>query len=288
MKEKILELLEDKGDLPVLPDILIKLQNLLKDPDVGVVDVVRLLELEPTLAGNILQISNSAYYKTGYEKITTLLMAVNKLGLDSITQIVFSLEITKLFSKADSVDMTQFWKHSLAVANLTQMMAVYTNLMNHLGNSYLSGLMHDVGITVFSYLIPDEYTNFLKTVDGNQDPLEKQEQNRFGIDHQELGALFIEKWWKLDPVIVGAVQHHHSLNQENNRAKTQEEQCQLLVYLANRISIDHEHANGINCYHEAFDPTELEILELSPDDVVKMKNDVKTTIAQSVNLLGHK
>ncbi len=99
MKAKILELVENKGDLPVLPDILIKLQNLLKNPDVSVVDIVRLIELEPTLAGNILKIANSAYYKTGYQQITTLLMAVNKLGLDKIKELVFSLEIIKLFSK---------------------------------------------------------------------------------------------------------------------------------------------------------------------------------------------
>ncbi len=282
MRENILELLESKGDLPVLPDILIKLQTLLKNPDVSIVDVVRLIELEPTLAGNILQISNSAYYKTGYEQITTLLMAVNKLGLDKIKQIVFSLEITKLFSKADFIDMTQFWKHGLATANLTQMMTVYTNLLGNLGNAYLSGLMHDIGITVFCYLIPDDYADFLKGVGKNRVPFETQEKNRFGIDHQELGALFIEKWWKLDPVIVEAVRHHHS----QSKGISQEDQCQLFVYLANRISISHGHTNGIQCQHEAFDPEELEILGLSPEDIVKMRNDVKMAIAQSLNLLG--
>lgn len=282
MREKILELLEDKGDLPVLPDILIKLQAQLKNPDVSIVDVVRLIELEPTLAGNILQISNSAYYKTGYEKITTLLMAVNKLGLDNIKQIIFSIEITKLFSKIDFIDMQQFWKHGLAVANHTQTMAVYTNLLGNLGNAYLSGLMHDAGITVFNYLIPDEYADFLKNIDKNIVTLEEQEKKMFGIDHQELGAIFIEKWWKLDPEIVRAVRHHHSPCKEKN----QEDQCQSLVCLANSMSIDHGHTNSIQCYHEAFDPVELEILGLSPEEIEKMTNNVKTAIAQSLSLLG--
>ncbi len=283
MKEKILELVENKGDLPVLPDILIKLQNLLKNPDVSVVDIVRLIELEPTLAGNILKIANSAYYKTGYQQITTLLMAVNKLGLDKIKELVFSLEIIKLFSKTRLLDITQFWKHGLAVANLTQMLAVYTNvLMKNLGTVYLSGLMHDVGIMVFCYVIPDEYAAFLKDIEKDQIPFEKAEKNAFGIDHQQLGAHFIEKWWQVDPIIVQAVQNHHS----PGKGIDEEEQCQLLVHLANGICIDHGQTNGIHCYREDFDKQELEVLSLSPEDIGKMTNDVKTAIAQSMNLLG--
>jgi HD-like signal output (HDOD) protein len=281
MRTKILEQLEEKGDLPVLPDILIKLQSLLSDPGTGVIDVVRLIELEPTLAGNILQISNNAYYKTGYEQITTLLMAVNKLGLDKIKQIAFSLEITKLFSKTRGIDMAQFWKHGLAVANLTQIMAVYANLPLNVSNAYLSGLMHDCGITVFSYLIPEEYTSFLNHAGVEPIPLEKQETDRFGIDHQELGARFIEKWWQLDQEIIEAVRHHHSpdLNRPDKN------QGCLPVYLANKLSITHGHTNGVQCMLPPFDAAELDILELTPDDVVRMTDDVKTAIAQSINLL---
>ena len=284
MKTTLLELVEKKGKLPVLPDILVKLQNLLKDPDAGIVDIVRLIELEPTLAGNILKIANSAYYTSGYQKITTLLMAVNKLGLDKIKQIAFSLEIIKIFSKTDLVDMTQFWKHSLAVANLTQMMAVYTNvLLSNLGIVYLSGLMHDVGVLVFCYIIPDEYSDFLKDVDKHQTPFEKQEKNRFGLDHQELGAHFIKKWWKVDHLIAEAVQNHHSPCKGNKN----EHQCRQLVYLANRLCISHGQPNGINCHNQDFDTKELEILGLSQENIGKMANDVKTAIAQSVNLLGN-
>lgn len=284
MKSKILELVESKGDLPVLPDILIKLQHLLKDPDAGIVDVVRLIELEPTLAGNILRISNSAYYKTGHEQITTLLMAVNKLGLDKIRQIAFSLEIIKLFPKSDLLDMTQFWKHSLAAANLTQMMAVYTNtLLSNLGTAYLSGLMHDAGILVFCYVVPKEYAAFLKDVKKKSSLFEEQERNAFGIDHQQLGAYFIKKWWKVDDMIVQAVGHHHSLPLENKGVG----QCQRLVYLANRLCTGHGHTNGIVCHHETYDPSELEVLGLPEENIAKMAGDVKIAIAQSMNLLGY-
>ena len=285
MKAQLLEMLETKGKLPVLPDILVKLQNLLGDPDAWVVDVVRLIELEPTLAGNILSIANSAYYTTGHQKITTLLMAVNKLGLDKIKQVVFSLEIIKLFEKTKLLDMTQFWKHSLAVANLSQMMAVYTNrLLSHLGTVYLSGLMHDVGIIVFCYIIPDDYADFLADAEKKQNRFETLEKNRFGIDHQEIGAHFIEKWWKVDPLIAEAVRNHHT----HCSGTTPEEQCRQLTYMANRICIAHGQANGINCLSEPFKPQEMEPLGLSPDDVGKMKNDVKTAIAQSASLLEHR
>lgn len=284
MKAKILDLVDNKGDLPVLPDILIKLQSLLKNPDAGIVDVVRLIELEPTLAGNILKIANSAYYKTGYQQITTLLMAVNKLGLEKIKQLVFSLEIIKLFSKTSVIDMRPFWKHSLAVANLAQMLAVYSNLlMKNLGTAYLSGLMHDVGIMVFCYVIPDEYATFLKSVAKKQIPFELQEEKAFGINHPELGAYFIKKWWQVDSMIINAVENHHALCTPDS----EEEQCRLMVHLANRICVDHGQTNGIDCYSDKFNAQELEVLSLSPEDIDKMTKDVKTAIAQSVSLLGN-
>ncbi len=282
MKQKILDLVKNHGDLPVLPDILIKLQTLLKNSDVEIVDIVRLIELEPTLAGNILKIANSAYYKTGYQQITTLLMAVNKLGLDKIKQIVFSLEIMKLFSKTGLIDATRFWKHGLAVANLAQMLAVYSNApLKNLGAVYLAGLMHDVGIMVFCYLVPEPYAAFLKQLQSREVLLEKQEKQAFGINHQELGAYFIEKWWQMDDMIVQAVLDHHSPDRENRETGS----CALMVHLANRICTGYGHHNGISSYHALFSPDELKVLGLSARDIEKMTNDVKTVIAQSVNLL---
>lgn len=69
--------------------------------------------------------------------------------------------------------------------------------------------MHDIGIMVFCYLIPDEYIEFLRSVQDEEVPLEVREYKKFGIDHPELGAVFIKKWWQVDDHILQAVRYHH-------------------------------------------------------------------------------
>jgi HD-like signal output (HDOD) protein len=283
-KEKILAALEKNGDLPVLPDILARLQDLLNRSDVHSSDIVRLIELEPVLAGMILNIANSAFYKSGYQEIDTLLMAVNKLGFDKIQQLIFSLKLTRLFSGISHLDRFQFWKHSLGVAHFTQMLANYTTKIpasvRHA--AYLSGLMHDVGIIVFCYLIPEEYAAFLKDIKNEGTSFETLEMETFGIDHNDLGARFIHRWWRMNKLIVQAVRHHRFPFAGNDEEKI----CQQLVHLANGICTLYGEFNGIDETHEPFHEGAWEALNLSLKDTEGMMADVSTAISQSVEMLG--
>ncbi len=283
MREKILDLIQKRGDLPVFPDILIKLQNVLNDPETGISDISRLIELDPTLAGNILKVSNSVHYRTGYVEIDTLTMAVNKLGLEKIRQLVFSLEISKMFSQTQLINPLQFWKHCLAVANFTQMLSQYTKVTPKIQNiAHLSGLMHDIGIMVMSYVIPEEYSFFLKNLSKEEIPIEKQETKAFGIDHQEVGARFIKKWWKIDNQIVQSVLFHHLPFSGTQKEK----QCQQLVHLANGICTSFGQSNSVDCFSEVFNSGAFEALGLSLEDVEKMMEDVQVSVNQAVELLG--
>ncbi len=283
MRKKILERIETQGDLPPFPDILLKLQTVLDDPDAGMSDVARIIELDPALSGKILNLSNSAFYHTGYIEIDTLSMAVNKLGLEKIRQLAFSLEMTKLFLDVKLVRPRQFWAHCLSVANFTQMLSQYSDVSSKIRNiAYLAGLMHDIGIMVMVYLIPKTYARFLKGLEKASIPLEKQEFNAFGIDHQEAGARYIEKWWHLDDQIVTAVRNHHLpfIGSAN------EQKCQQLVHLADGICNSYGQSNGIACYSEVFNPGAWEALGLSLDDVEKMMADIHVSVNQAMELLG--
>ncbi len=283
MREKILNLIEKRGDLPAFPDIIIKLQKVLDNPDTNISDIAKLIEMDPILSGNILRVANSALYRSRYQDIYTLRMAVNKLGLEKIRQLVFSLKISKLFDKVELINPLQFWKHALAVANFTQMLSRYTDVSPNTQNiAHLSGLMHDIGIMVMCYLIPDEYARFLKNLSKEDIPLQKQEIKAFDIDHQEVGATFIEKWWKVDPQIIQAVRYHHFPFTGTEKEKL----CQQLVHLANGICVSYGQSNGVECFSEVFNPGAWEALGLSLDDVEKMMDDVQVSVNQAMELLG--
>ncbi len=124
MREVILKLLEEKGELPPLPDIVLRLQKLLKDRNTNAKTVAGLIEIEPILAGKVLNLSNSVYYSRSAKLIKTLPVAVTKLGFKMIIKLVYSLKLTKLFSDNTVLDSTQFWHHSLEPGTDSQVIGI--------------------------------------------------------------------------------------------------------------------------------------------------------------------
>ncbi|MBT5470468.1 MAG: HDOD domain-containing protein [Nitrospina sp.] len=242
MREKILESLQQKGDLPPLPKVLLALQKLKNDPDCNVDDISRLIKADMVLTGKLVTLSNNVFFSGGRDKAEDIEEAIVRLGIKMVLDLCYSVEVPKSFSKIKSFDQTQFWKHSLAVGYLTRMLA--NELLEDpasLEASFLAGLMHDVGILVFDYLVPDEYFAFLhkKDISGSGQPLEALEMETFGINHQELGALFLKKWWELPPIVTDSVTTHHEDYTDGNKKITLVEVLSAANKLANENEISH-------------------------------------------------
>ncbi|MEK9628963.1 MAG: HDOD domain-containing protein [Nitrospinota bacterium] len=244
MREQIINLLQQKGELPPLPEVLLELEKLINDPDCNVDDIHRLIKADMVLTGKVVTLANNVYFSGGREKADGIEEAIVRLGLKMVLDLCYSVEVPKAFKKIKSFDQNQFWKHSLAVGYLTRMLA------NHLLDdpealeaSFLAGLMHDVGILVFDYLIPEEYNEFLheKDLSNSAEPLEVLELKKFGIDHQELGGMFLEKWWKLLPFITTAVTIHH----KNYEGQDKEISLTEILSAANKIANEHGIAHPI-------------------------------------------
>ena len=62
MKEKLLALVEEKGDLPPLPEILINLERKVNDPDCDILEISAIIETEPVLAGRLIRLANSVLF----------------------------------------------------------------------------------------------------------------------------------------------------------------------------------------------------------------------------------
>ncbi|MBF0102016.1 MAG: HDOD domain-containing protein, partial [Desulfobacterales bacterium] len=176
MREQIIKLLHQRGDLPPFPDLLIQLKKLLDKPDVSIPELIKIIELDAALVGKILKLANSAFYSSSVSAISSISLAVMKLGLIKIKHLIYSLELSELFTDNRILDYKQFWEHSIAVANFTEQVATYIHASREVQDkAYMAGLMHDVGIMVFAYLIPKQYSEFLKHVEDTEETLEKQE-----------------------------------------------------------------------------------------------------------------
>lgn len=247
MRDSIIARVEEKGNIPPLPDILLRLESKIEDPKSNISDIAILIETEPILAGRMIQLSNSVFFGRGGNEVENLSQAIIRLGLKMILDLAYTLEVPKLFMKGKGINQNRFWQHSLAVAilsrNLNQRLE---GLIIEQDLCYLSGLMHDIGIMVFNYLIPEEYSAFLKQVRGMETPLHELEIQKFGISHPELGSLFIEKWWPVPEEVVTSVGKHF-LGMSNQGKKYP---ILLVVIMANAIANTYDMGNGISDWEE--------------------------------------
>ena len=255
-RDEILKILAEKGDLPPLPEILLKLQNLINDPESELEEIARLIETEPVLSGRLIKLSNSVLYGGGREKTTDLSSTVMRLGVKMILDLSYALQLTNMFNQFKSFDQYKFWMHSMAVACLTQTLGRKAGLSEEeRAESYVCGLMHDLGIVVFEYLIPREYSAFVKSIGLEEAPLETLEQAEFGIAHPELGARFIRHYWPVSPIVIDAVKNHNQPLSSNGAGLN----ISQLVGIANQVVINEGIVHGIGVPPEI--PLEDEIYE---------------------------
>jgi two-component system cell cycle response regulator len=272
-RDKILKILAEKGDLPPLPEILLKLQSLINDPESEIEEISRLIETEPVLSGRLIKLSNSVLYGGGREKASNLSEMVMRLGVNMILDLSYTLQLTNMFNKFKSFDQYNFWMHSMAVACLTQTLSKKANLPEEERlECYLSGLMHDLGIVVFEHLIPDEYFAFVKSIGPEEAPLETLEMEKFGIAHTELGAKFISQYWPLSPIVINAVEHHIDPLSLNGSGLN----ISQLVGIANQVATNERITHGIGTPPEIpLDDNIYEKLGLFPDELDEI---IETTV----------
>lgn len=246
-------------DLPVLPDIGIKIIRSLNDDSINLEKVTEIIRGDPIISTKLLKTANSVYYSTKYP-VTTIQQAVNMLGLDNVRSSVMSLGFLEMthFRKSDPNHLLGkiFWNHSIATAHTAQTLAKKLHFqMVGLGEAYLAGLIHDIGIYLLLQNLPEEYGLVLEKVKEEQRSLLEVEKEVLKVTHVEMGAWLV-KQWELPPVLLEVVESHHGLG----KLDIAPELC-VVVHLADLIcrnkKIGFEEGSSLEPIH----PKALDFLE---------------------------
>jgi HD-like signal output (HDOD) protein len=115
LKKKLFQGLDS---LLPMPQVVLKAQNLLTDPNSSFEELANIIETDQEITLNILNLANSAYYSLKNE-VCSVRQACVIVGLSVIGEIIMAAGTSKLFGKAlEAYDMNpkDLWQHSLAVA----------------------------------------------------------------------------------------------------------------------------------------------------------------------------
>jgi HD-like signal output (HDOD) protein len=140
---------QDAGvSLPGVPQIVTRLQQMLSDPEVGIPQLVPVINYEPILVGRVLQMANSAALNPTRRPITDLRTGVTRVGFDLLRSAALAYALRQV-SQAHSVKdirphLEALWERSAWTAAVAFVIARKFTRVNR-DIAFLGGLMHGVG-----------------------------------------------------------------------------------------------------------------------------------------------
>lgn len=154
---------ENKLSLPSLPQVAIKLRKAMENPDIGVKEVISIVQVDAPIVAKLIQVSNSALYAPT-SPIKNCHDAVTRLGLETTRKLVMGISVKQLFQcKSPELmsKMQQLWKKSLHVSSLSFVLAKEAGGVNP-EDALLAGLICDIGaipLIHFAEQHPESYPN---------------------------------------------------------------------------------------------------------------------------------
>ncbi len=137
----------DELELPSLPDIALRIREAIRDPDISVKDVAKMVLADPVLSARLIHVANSAAYRRD-TAATTVYQAVTRLGIAAAQNIAISLALKHLFKAGTPLlqqRMQALYSHSSQVASIAYVLARHSHGFNA-ERSLLAGLLHDIGV----------------------------------------------------------------------------------------------------------------------------------------------
>ena len=107
---KLDELLYDSLESLSLPDVYIRLREVMESDNASMADAAEVISLDPALAARVLRMANSAFY--GFRaQVDTISRAAGILGMQKIHDLVLAASVSKAFETLDNdlMDLTTFW-----------------------------------------------------------------------------------------------------------------------------------------------------------------------------------
>jgi len=227
------DLVKDIGGLVTLPDVYLRINQLVEDPNSTTEDIAKVVSRDPSFTVRLLRVANSALYGRS-STIDTVSRAVTLIGTLQIRSLALSMSVASSFAGLPNelVSMENFWRHSLLCALVARHLAKEARRCDPEA-LFTAGLLHDIGELVIFNRMPEQAKEALLAVLDSQDevPIHEAEHQIMGFDHSEVGGE-LARLWKLPALLEDCIAHHHDI--ENAKQFPRET---ALVHIANVVAL---------------------------------------------------
>ena len=199
------------GDIATLPEVTIKIIEIVEDPKSTARDLHEVIKNDPALSVKVLKVVNSAFYGLPGQ-VASVDRAIILLGLSAVKNISIAASIARLFKGkriSEHFSAGDLWRHSVAVAVAARNLAKCSPHPVMTDEVFVAGLIHDIGNLVERQCYPDEFAEVINRCTGTEQNFLQCERQIIGADHQAFGVGLTTKW-KFPRHLRAAVGFHHN------------------------------------------------------------------------------
>lgn len=193
-------------DLPTIPVVAARILRLSEKEDSTVEEMVKAIQLDPSVSGRILKAANSAYYSCP-RTVTTVKNAIILIGFNTVKAISVAASVKDLY-KPFGLAEKLLWDHSIHVAHTAQELALRSQAVNK-DEAFMAGLFHDIGYAIMNRAEPELFGELVSEAWNSGKQTYELESGYFDFSHAELGAAILESW-KLPSELAMAARYHHA------------------------------------------------------------------------------
>jgi HD-like signal output (HDOD) protein len=278
----ITEAVNSISHIATLPEITLKIIELVENPRSTAQDLNKLISNDPALVARILKVVNSAFYGLPGQ-IGSINRAIVLLGLNAVKNIVIAASLTKLFRGgrvSPHFSAKDLWAHSIAVGVFSKM--IVTRLHNALPDeAFLAGLIHDIGILVELQAFREPLVEIADRASRESVRYIDLETQIIGVDHQALGAGLTAKW-KFPRSFQYVTGHHHG-------PMALAPECRwltMVIHVADHICAREGMGYSLTCKEDPLDPSVLTELSLPLESLDAMAKELPEALKETEALLS--
>ncbi len=208
---EIVKRIEACPKLSSLKSVQLTLRELLSHEQGLSSEIAETIKRDPSLTARVLRLVNSVYFGLA-DPVNSVEDAVFYLGIRHIRDLSYATpvieELVGLHKNWPRLNWTEMWRHSVGTAFMTREVLATAHLRIDDETDYIIGLLHNVGKVIMAHAFPREFGQIISCRFARLEDVLAREKDLIGLDHAEIGALFLQKN-QLAPEIVESVRHHH-------------------------------------------------------------------------------
>ncbi len=280
-----LELLPKLQDIRTLPVVAMRVNDLINDPNSSGKDIAEVLKQDQVLTAKILRLVNSSYYSIP-GGVSDVQRALAFLGFNTVAQLVLSLSVFSMFThvEGEELSMLDFWKHALATAVCSEMLARRLKFARP-EEAFTCGMLHDIGKLVLHEIDPARMISVVSEAARKKAGFIDIEREYDLPSHTYLGEVIAARWG-LPQLIRQAIRYHHVDVTKMDSILASAKPVIQVVRLANALCVKNRHGKSGDCSEGKVTPDMLGSLKLTEADVPGIEADLRASMEKAGALLN--